>query len=283
MLVEQPAPVQAPAEGENYDTIGQFYKAIKNGIEQLGESAFADSGARGEQRLTYYFGKQGGKPTLVTGVATALQAIESIVEQGEGAADPTHPLAPYQPYGAYNHYGERVDGTYGPILGTPLELSHYYKFKSIVDGHTHFPEVRPTVAAASIENYANPLAREMAEAFDSIYSVMLAYLEKAFQPGEAAKLAFFQLALPIMHEILPAMARAMMQIPIWTEGDATVGPNALPLWRYSEGSSLQDFNSRMKNILARTGGQYGLADALTSLPGAVDRLCACEGKLEVEV
>jgi rubrerythrin len=272
MAIEHPAPVQAPAEGKNYDSIGQFYKAIKDGIEKVGNDAFKNSGQNGKQRLDYYIGKQGGKPTYVTDVKTALHAIETIVEQGEGAINPTHPLNPLQPFGSYNHYGQRLDGTYGPILGTPFELSHYYKFKTIADKAKPFPPVRPTVSTANINNYENSLAVMMANAFDMIYSVMLHKLEFSFQEGDQSREVYFQLVLPIMHEILPVLARAIMQVPIWTEGDASIGPNALPLWNYIAGLSLASFREKMVEILNHTNSQFGLEQALQSIPGALDRL-----------
>jgi len=72
---------------------------------------------------------------------TAKLGILEIVEQGEGAVDPTRALVADEPWGAYNHYGQRLDGTYGPILGTPLELSHYFLFKRVVESAA-FPDTR---------------------------------------------------------------------------------------------------------------------------------------------
>ncbi|UAA39201.1 ferritin-like protein [Paraneptunicella aestuarii] len=283
MAIEYPAPVQAPAEGENYSSIGQFYKAVSQAFEGLGDQAFSQLNECGEQRLNFYIGKQGGRPTYVDNNATAQHAIETIVEQGEGASDPGHPLVAQQPFGAYNHYGERVDGTYGPILGTPLELSHYFKFKKVVDNPVSFPEVRPTVAVASLDNYTNPLAVEMVKAFNTIYSVMLSSLEKSFEKGDQAEQVYFQLTLPIMHEMLPALARAIMQVPIWKEGNQNVGPNALPTWEYRPNSTLANFNKQLTNIISQTQGKYSLGESLLALPSQLERIQNCAQSLALEI
>ena len=37
----------------------------------------------------------------------------------------------------------REDGTYGPILGTPWEMSHYYKFQALANGAIPSPTAYP--------------------------------------------------------------------------------------------------------------------------------------------
>lgn len=108
MVIEQPeqplefAALAAAAAGPM--TIGQFYRTILVAITDLGDQAF--SGDQGFQVT----------PTLVPGVvavtdiATATQAVDMIIDQGEGTA--TSP---------------------GEVVGTGF--AHFYRFAQIVKGH----------------------------------------------------------------------------------------------------------------------------------------------------
>ena len=84
-------------------TIGQFYRDIKKTIEELGEEAFV-SGPRNQIGPD-----QMDQAVVVTDVATAGQAIDTIIEQGEGTE--TEPLE---------------------VVGTGY--AHYYRFAEISNG-----------------------------------------------------------------------------------------------------------------------------------------------------
>ncbi|NGO13998.1 hypothetical protein G5C60_42020 [Streptomyces sp. HC44] len=89
LRLEQPALPGAPAEGDNYETIGQFYDAIEEGLRhlcaELGErEVFCGDPAR--QVVAGPFSHTGGQLAAVTDLASALAALEEIVEQGEGRA-----------------------------------------------------------------------------------------------------------------------------------------------------------------------------------------------------
>ncbi|WP_259471634.1 ferritin-like protein [Streptomyces shenzhenensis] len=89
LRLEQPALPGAPAEGDHYETIGQFYDAIEQGLRhlcaELGEpEVFCGDPAR--QVTAGPFAHTGGQLTAVTDLGSALAALEEIVEQGEGTA-----------------------------------------------------------------------------------------------------------------------------------------------------------------------------------------------------
>jgi hypothetical protein len=84
-------------------TIGQFYRRIRTTLVALGEAAF--TGRRHHQVTTDLL----PGAIAVTGVASACQAIDTIIDQGEGTL--TSPLE---------------------VVGT--DVAHYYRFAEIVHG-----------------------------------------------------------------------------------------------------------------------------------------------------
>jgi hypothetical protein len=243
MAIETPAPYKAPAEGQNYSTIGQFYSALEDGlvrcIEKYGASKVFKPVAGLRQRTDIYLGKFGGRALEVGDLPSARRAIRQIVQQGEGAVDPTRSLVSDQPWGTYNHYGTRLDGTYGPILGTPYELSHYFKFKRVVESGT-FPDTYPVMSNPQISAFTNPEARDKARAFNKYYSVMLRSLEKAFEIGPSGRDIYFEITLPMMHSHMPQLANMLVTTTIASDGDSSVGPNAAATFEFEPGTRLRD-------------------------------------------
>jgi hypothetical protein len=235
MAIEMPAPFTAPAEGKDYSTIGQFYKALEDALDQcvkrFGPEAVFRPAGDARQRTDMYVGKFGGRTIEVRDLATAHEAIQQIVQQGEGAVDPTHTLVPTETFGAYNHYGQRIDGTYGPILGTPYELSHYFKFKRVVEAGA-FPDTFPCVSNPRARDFPNPEAQRTAVAFNKAYGLTLHTLEMSFDRGAHADGIYFETALPLMHGVLPKLAATLVNTTVLAEGDASVGPNAAPTFEY---------------------------------------------------
>jgi hypothetical protein len=243
MAIEMPAPYEAPAQGHDYKTIGQFYKAIEEGFEycvkNYGEAKVFRQAPGARQRSDIYLGKFGGRAIDVCNLKTAKFAIRQIMEQGEGAVDPAQPLVPNEPFGAYNYYGQRIDGTYGPILGTPFELSHYFKFKRIVDSG-EFPDTNPIVSNPRIADIRNPATKELAVTFNKYYSIVLKSMEQSFLTPRNEHDLYFEVALPLMHSHLPQLAQQLMTGLLMTDGDPSVGPNATPTFEYDSGARISD-------------------------------------------
>lgn len=233
MAIEQPeASPRSPAEGAKFETIGQFYKAIEEGFERCVERFGPDRVFRdtGFQRTDTYFGGGGGHLVRVHDLASAKRAITEITEQGEGATHPQPPSPGEEPFGGYDHYGERPDGTYGPILGVPWELSHYRKFKQIADGEVETPATYPMRANPSADALPKAL-RPLAHAFDGCYTLVLSSLERAFTSPDVEP-AFFGTAFPLMREVLPNIAKLLMQTALEPEADPALGPTAGPPFTY---------------------------------------------------
>jgi hypothetical protein len=233
MGIEQPeGSPRAPAEGDEFQTIGQFYKAIDDGfdrvVHRLGpEQVFGHD--TGFQATDTYFGMGGGRLLGVKDLASAHAAIKEIVLQGEGAVRPETLGSSSDPFGGKNHYGNRVDGTFGPILGTPWELSHYYKFQRLADAASQ-PSVFPMAPNPDTERLGGWL-RELSELFDNAYTLLLVSLESAL--GAAAeKHHFFGASFPAMQFLVTPLATLLVQTPLADDAPADLGPNAGPSFQY---------------------------------------------------
>ena len=246
MAIEQPAPSDAPPQLEEPMTIGQFYKAIEQLFEQcVQEDPNIFDNDTGLQRTDLYFGSGGGKAIYVNSLETAKQAINEITQQGEGSLPPDQRLYQKQQWGAYNHYGKRSDDTYGPILGTPFDLSHYFKFKDLADGTIPIGDTYPMLPNPSPEKFTSPWTRELAELFNGCYGLLVKTLQVLFgSPTEPDP--YFTVIVPLMQSIFPLLATQLMQLPVLADSDPAVGPivgpNAGPCFQYIDTSLEQLVN-----------------------------------------
>ncbi len=281
MTIEKPAPLDTRGEDNNSQTIGQFYEAIKKEFEKLPQ----DFPYKTElQRTNLYFGSGGGKAILVKSLDTAIEAINQIMQQGEGAVPPNREYQPDQRWGTYNYYGLRSDETYGPILGTPLDMSHFFKFKDLADGTIPIGETYPMLPNPSVEKFKNQWAQRLAEVFNDCYGLLVRALQETFGPSPKPSAPdsdpdpYFAVIVPIMQSIFTRLATQLMQIPVLSAGDSTLGPNAGPCFQYSEtklsdiipkldklkkdleeeaqGSGDADFRTFLANILATVSTVY---------------------------
>jgi hypothetical protein len=166
MPFELPEKAAAPPQSGGYNTIGQFYAAITDGLERLsGPELWRDPRPDLQYAGAYWNNPDGGgKPLAVTDLPSALGAIETIVEQGEGtnADDPMVPLHPANP----EHDQE--------------ELSHYAKFKRIAEGYDPIYERWPVPKDPSRERMEGPV-RDLAELFDAAYCYVLCMIDALYE------------------------------------------------------------------------------------------------------
>ncbi|MBE3013491.1 CDGSH iron-sulfur domain-containing protein [Microbispora sp. NEAU-D428] len=222
LRLERPAPPDAPAESDGYETIGQFYAAIEQGLrdlcEQLGErEVFCGDPAR--QVNTTHFRHTAGRLIAVDSLDSALRALEEIVEQGEGTAR-----------------SEIWDGDQDVFHPDRDEVAHYYRFQELKLGRRYrrgdTPRSGPTGEPISVDlggvrpMRPNPRLSDHApgsdvriaqEEFNHTYCAILHLLEQAFN-GSPKLLA---VATGTMYA-LKAQARALM---LMTDDDGTTaGP-----------------------------------------------------------
>ena len=234
MPIEAPeASPDAPPEGDDYQTLGQFYKAVEIGFENV-VHALGEKGVFGRdtgfQRADTYFGLGGGHLIVVHDLASAKAAIVEITQQGEGATHPRPPSPGEERFGGYDHYGARPDGTYGPILGVPWEMSHYRKFEQLADGAVPVPATYPMQANPPDAPLGGDV-RAVADLFDGSFTLVLQALEQVFTSA-ASPADFFGVAFSVMQGVLPSLAGLLMQTTLDAAADPSLGPNAGPGFLY---------------------------------------------------
>jgi CDGSH-type Zn-finger protein len=224
MKIERPEAPEAPSESEGYDTIGQFYQAIEEGLkrlcEELGEArVFTGDPSRQVVPESFRY-SAGGRVIPVRDLASALAAIDEIEEQGEGLK-----------------HAEVWDGDREMFHPERDEVAHYFRFMELAQGRAFrrgdTPVSGPSGPAVEVDWSAvypmrrNPRTQDFhggsaivaaMSAFNLAYSDLLRDLHRAFN-GEPARLAR---TLPAMVQ-LKQMAQQLIQMPA---GDGTTaGPS----------------------------------------------------------
>jgi hypothetical protein len=190
LRLEQPAHPGDAAEGDNYETIGQFYDAIEKGLRRLCMELGEDQVFTGDptrQVAGGPFAHTAGRLSPVTDLSSALAALKEIVEQGEGAAR-----------------ADVWDGDIDLFHPETKAVSHYYRFKELALGRRYQPGdtpesgptgdvvtvdptgVRPLRPNPRLDDHPEGSAiRTAQEAFNKTYCKMLQQLEQAFNGNPA--------------------------------------------------------------------------------------------------
>lgn len=145
---------KAPAAEATTITIGQFYTAISDAIGLLGDGAFVNPSPNQVGPDLMF------ESIVVTNVATAQQAIATIIEQGEGTS--TSPE-------------EVVGGGY----------AHYYRFMQIKKGHLLVKVPNPVPPALPYAYTGAPVPYDSS----GVYAVPSDPLAKNYTAGSAARVA----------------------------------------------------------------------------------------------
>ena len=222
LKIEQPSAAGAPPEGDAYETIGQFYEAIRDGVSalcaDLGEPrVFCGDPARQIADAPF---PGGGRIIAITGLASSLKALDEIVEQGEGAAH----VAVW-------------DGDADQVHPDREQVAHYYRFEELKHGRRYrcgdTPQSGPTGDPISIDwngvrpMRANPRTTDHAsgsairhaqEQFNMSYCGLLRLLEQTFNGNPQT----LRSAIGSMFR-LKAQAQALMEMPT-EDGMTTAGP-----------------------------------------------------------
>jgi hypothetical protein len=181
-------------------TIGEFYEMLGKKLRKLCETYGEPQVFCGEPRKQvseqYYWGS-GGRPVVVSGLASAEQALETIVSQGEGSHD-------------------SIDDDDTLEFNQPDELAHYFRFNEIRCGRHYRTGDSPHKANPKQSDYApgSKLA-ELNANFNRQYSLMLTQIETAL--NGVPRLLYDAISNG-MHA-LTSIALEMMTLPI----DSMVG------------------------------------------------------------
>ena len=223
LKIEQPSTPGASAESDGYETIAQFYEAIELGIRELcarlGESVVfsGDPESQVTNQLAY---RGAGDIVAVTDLASALQALEEIIEQGEGGV-----------------HDEVWDGDHDMFHPDREEVAHYYRFQELKLGRYYrrgdTPASGPSGPPVTMDwagihpMRRNPRNSDHApgspvrvaqERFNLAYCALLSQLERALNGSPGA----LGVAVGSMYG-LKAQAQALMQMPN-EDGPGTAGP-----------------------------------------------------------
>lgn len=223
LRIEKPASADAPPQADGYATIGQFYASIEDGLRSvcaaMGEAAvFTGDPARQIENARLRHG--GGQGIAVHDLATALQALDEIVEQGEGAART-----------------EVWDGDQDVFHPDREEVAHYYRFLELKEGRRFqtgdTPQSGPTGEPIAVDpegvqpmrsnprtsDHADESAVRLAqEEFNRTYSTLLENLQETLT-GNPEKLGS---AVKTMFAVR-GLAQSLMQMPSG-DGRTTAGP-----------------------------------------------------------
>jgi len=225
LRIERPGERHAASEAEAYETIGQFYRAIEDGLKFLCSTLGPDAVFTGDpqrQISPAMLGFSGDRRVVaVHDLATALLAIDEIEEQGEGLK-----------------HRQVWDGDRDMFHPEREEVAHYFRFSEIMQGRTYArgdsPKSGPSGASFDVDwkgvypmrpnpkmdDYPadSPVRAVMVE-FNGLYFEMLRTLHRALN-GDPPSLS---LGISMMMD-LRTIARALMQMPTG-DGVTTAGPS----------------------------------------------------------
>jgi hypothetical protein len=194
-------------------TIGEFYRNILGRIAELDKAAPGAlfTGNPDRQIHKDYYWSGGGEVVIVTDLATATQALNIVINQGEAAWP--HPRG-----------GGAKTG-----FGTVLEMGHYYRFSEIFHRKRYRenddPDKPPTGGSIAVDFDAsypvviNPTSADypkesqlakLNDAFNARYTGMMLQLNEAV--GGTPK-ALYTAIMNGMHALTP-IAHEMMKIPL---------------------------------------------------------------------
>ncbi|MFB4309377.1 ferritin-like domain-containing protein [Actinomadura sp. GTD37] len=250
LRIERPAPPGAPAEDDGYETIGQFYQAVADGLrhvcDRFGEDAVF-SGDPARQVTSAHFRNSAGRLFPVGGLASALAALEEIVEQGEGTAR-----------------GEVWDGDRDVFHPERDEVAHYYRFQELKAGRRYrrgdTPESGPTGEPVHVDfEGVHPMRRNprradhapgsavrtAQEEFDRTYCAVLHLLDRTFDGSPS----LLSVAIGTMYA-LKAQAEALMRMPC---GDGTT---AGPAFEYVPPESRGWSSGEGRRVVVLRDGPY---------------------------
>ena len=214
MKIEHPGEPDAPPEDDEYESIGQFYLAIEQGLkflcEELGEDVVFTGNRKHQITPQCFEYHASGHVVPVTDLASALEALDEIVEQGEGLA-----------------HKEVWDGDRDMFHPEREEVAHYFRYMEIREGRSFkrgdSPQSGPTGEPFDVNWDAvypltrNPVSRKFKGgseavqaigAFNLAYSDLLRELQVAFT-GDRDRL---ERSLANMYEIAN-LARDIVRMP----------------------------------------------------------------------
>jgi hypothetical protein len=261
MPFELPERTSAPPQPDHYNTIGQFYAAIIDGLERLsGPALWGNAQPEFQYVGSYWNNDGGGRPLPVLDLPSALEAIQTIVEQGEGAApgDPTVPIEPAEP-------------AFGQV-----EYSHYAKFKRIAEGIDVIRDLWPVKTDPKVADFDGAV-RALAELFNAAYCYVLCMIDALYAttsstivPGShSPRYGLERTFIAAMGGVLFPIANLLVRQPVRDGSPQNAAPT-FEFHRFSAGSTKKDELIKLCDDLLgpfpSLGGEDGVRRLLGKLP-----------------
>lgn len=255
LQIEQPEASGAPPESDDFDTIGQFYEAVSDAFTTLSGQVdlFANNVVGKQLTSTDAYpipppqddAADSGGLIAVTDLASAQQAIQYIVRQGEGIQQ------------------EDYDDP------SKQELAHYYKFRLIADDPSIIGTVANVVTNPTAAGFGGDLSG-LADLLNASYSYLLLTIENIFataDPTEKGDLVGKGLMV-IMPNLISPLANLLVQQPV---GDETPTRYAGPPFQYydftaSSQTPLQQLQSLYQSVVANYPDLKPLGGTIAALP-----------------
>jgi CDGSH-type Zn-finger protein len=199
----------------DFKTVGEFYHKIESGFRSIPEGELFIGPPDAQARPRYL--DLGGELITVTDRASAIAAIEMIVQQGE-APSTEHPDAHFcvfdsvrVEYEAFAKDAQRAGTVFDPVRPVlPNPMTRFYD---------------DTTGGSLI---TDPLSHEVADLFNTAYDTMLLMLVRFFAHEDETEEELRLLArgtLRLMASVLRPLAEALMKLPAGSEYPGkTAGP-----------------------------------------------------------
>lgn len=221
---------------EEYETIGQFYKAIYDGFKYLCgvDEAHPNGNPAKERELfrcsqldlqyaySYWNEGGGGYPLLVKDLPSALTAINMIVEQGEGMSS-DHQQVPIRPN--------------KPKAGH-FEYPHYVKLQRIAQGWEPIGDTYTVPSNPKVEDYPEGKIKNLGLLCNAAYTYILRLLDELYstsgkevEPGKNnLRYGLERKFIAAMQGLLFGVANQLVQVSI--ARGANWGINAAPTFEW---------------------------------------------------
>ncbi|MEE8518654.1 MAG: ferritin-like domain-containing protein [Dehalococcoidia bacterium] len=264
-------PLDRPADifpgGQVYETVGHLYRAVEDGLRYLVDKY-------GEDGLFVSADSQSSAFGLGSAVdlASAIGAIEEIVEQGEGARGDVENAHYGMFLGVLNEYRElkKQDPNFEPAR--PVLANPY----SRVPGDIH-----PSVEVGLVDG---PMSTAVCNLFDGCYALLVLVLGRMFAHNEESDTeleALAEVTRRLMMNVVSPLGSLVTSLPA---GPSSPGYNAGPSFHMlrdshtlpHKGSALTLFRERIRELWA----YCGLLETFDDPPKGLARITKGLGELK---
>ena len=254
-----------------YETVGHLYRGIEDGIRYLTEKLGEEQlfiGPPESQIADAYFSLPGLLP--VTGLDSAVTAIQQIVEEGEGARDDNDKSHYRRFLAMLAEYDQMLDDDPNFEPGRPVMANPYAMFPSDIGDHSVLNLIE------------DPLSRDICDLFDGCYQLLIQMLGRVLLHTDESDEQLTQLSgitVGLMMDVIGPLGTTLTTMPA---GPSHPGLTAGPSFRLSRDvhslphqvAAWALFIERLKEMSAYCGflqAEGDVAAVLTRVRRSLDR------------